>query len=75
MMLSDLQNKDIISIESGKNIGRIIDLNIDFKTGKIISFMLESEDRFLRFKKSSSAVGEIHWENIVKIGEDIILVK
>ena len=75
MMLSDLQNKDIISIESGKNIGKIIDLNIDFKTGKIISFMLESENRFLRFKKSSNAVGEIHWENIVKIGEDIILVK
>ena len=29
MRLSDLQNKDIVNVIDGKNIGNIIDLSID----------------------------------------------
>ena len=39
MRLSDLQNKSIVSITDGKNIGNIIDAKIDEETGNIISLI------------------------------------
>ena len=37
MKISDMQDKTIINVNDGKNIGRISDLEID-DTGKIINF-------------------------------------
>ena len=37
MKISDLQDKSVINVSDGKNLGRITDLEID-KDGKIISF-------------------------------------
>ena len=39
MMLSDLQNKDIINVFDGKKVGVIIDVNID-KDGRITELSL-----------------------------------
>ena len=37
MRLSDLQNKDIVNVNDGKNIGSIIDVKIDETSGNIVS--------------------------------------
>mgnify|MGYP003318284568 CR=1 FL=1 len=74
MRLSDLQNKDIVNINDGKNIGSIIDVTIDEKSGNIISFIIEPNKNF--FKLFNRGVDtEINWNSITKIGEDVILVK
>ena len=69
MRLSDLQLKEIVNISNGKRVGRIIDVNIDEK-GNIINLVLE--DR--RGRKFSHEEYNILWSQIVKIGDDIILV-
>lgn len=74
MRLSDLQNKDIVNIMDGKNIGNIIDVNIDEKSGNILSFVIEPNKNFLSFLNRGKDT-EIKWNCISKIGEDVILVR
>ena len=71
MRLSDLQNKDIVSVSDGKNIGSIIDVNINHN-GNIESLIIEANKKFLSFNKDNDYV--IDWNDITKIGEDVILV-
>lgn len=74
MRLSDLQNKDIVSILDGRNIGNIIDVKINPETGVIASLVVEAGKSFGKlFNKDVDT--EIKWEEIAKIGEDVILVK
>ena len=69
MMLSNLQDKDVVNLFEGKKIGMIIDVNIDRK-GRIIELYVQRK-RFLFFASSSVT---IKWEQIDKIGKDVILV-
>ena len=73
MFLSDLQNKTLINVIDGKNIGNIVDIRMDEKTGNIISLVIEENRRGFSFSAKSNSV-EIKWENIKKIGEDVILI-
>lgn len=73
MRLSDLQNKDIISVNDGKKIGNIIDVNIDLN-GQMSSLVVEKSKFFNSFLNGKSEI-EIAWSQIQKIGEDVILVK
>lgn len=73
MRLSDLQNKTVVNLIDGKNIGNIIDLNID-ETGKTIGLIVEKH-KFLISYFSSKKEFSIKWDQIEKIGEDVILVK
>lgn len=74
MRLSDLQNKDIVNVNDGRNIGSIIDVKIDEVNGSIVSFVIEPNKNFFKFFNRGTDT-EIRWQNITKIGEDVILVK
>ncbi len=69
MRLSELQLKEVVNIRDGKRIGMIIDVLVDEK-GAISKLVLE-EKRGKRFSREES---EIKWSQIVKIGDDIILI-
>ena len=72
MKLSDLQSKKIIDIVSGKNVGNIIDANINGE-GKIESFIIEQNKGIFLLNREADT--RIFWSNITKIGEDVILAK
>jgi len=72
MKLSDLQNKDIVNVIDGKNIGNIIDVNIS-DNGYIESFIIEPNKNLFKFFNKNQ-ITEITWRSIQKIGEDVILV-
>jgi len=69
MRLSELQLKEIINISNGKRIGIIIDVIIS-STGQIEKLVLEEK----RGRKFSKEEYEITWNQIIKIGDDIILI-
>lgn len=71
MRLSDLQNKDVVNIKDGKRIGNIIDVSID-NNGKTVGIMVEKYRFFVSLFNTS--VVEIKWDQIEKIGADVILV-
>lgn len=72
MYLGDLQSKDIININTGKNIGRISDVEIN-KDGVIKNILVENTNPFKSFLKGKES-NTIRMDQIVKIGEDVILV-
>lgn len=69
MRLSDLQLKEIVSITNGKRIGVIVDAVVD-EQGHIKTLILEEK----RGRKFSREEYNISWHQIIKIGDDIILV-
>ena len=69
MRLSELQLKEIINISNGKRVGIIVDVIVDEK-GYIKTLVLEEK----RGKKFSHEEYNISWNQIIKIGDDIILV-
>lgn len=73
LRLSDLQNKNIVCINDGRNIGNIIDVKIDEESGTIVSLIIEANKTFFSFSNKGVDT-EINWKHIVKIGEDVILV-
>ena len=74
MNLSDLQNKEVIDISTGKRIGTIIDVIISLD-GFVSKLVLEDRKSARRFLSSSKEDVSIEWSQIVKIGDDIILIK
>lgn len=72
MFLSDLQAKDIISVKDGRKIGRIIDAEIN-NQGRIIYLLIEEKKSLKKFIVSTSDA-KISFDDITKIGEDVILV-
>lgn len=72
MFLSDLQNKDIINTKNGKQVGRIIDVEITTE-GTILNLIVESK-RNIKMFMTNAPDTKIPYENISKIGEDVILV-
>ena len=72
MRLSDLQEKDIVNINDGRRIGRIIDAEIDDK-GTIIYLIIE-EIKGIRKFMSKEYGTSITFSQIKKIGSDVILI-
>ena len=72
MFLSDMQEKDIIELDSGVNLGKMTDAEIN-ESGTIIKFTAEPRRFFRRLFKSNETV--VNYKDIVKIGADVILVK
>ncbi|NLL44577.1 MAG: YlmC/YmxH family sporulation protein [Mollicutes bacterium] len=73
MRLSDLQNKDVINVVDGKKIGNIIDIVIE-SDGRMDGLIVEKSKFFISLFTNRSEI-EIKWNQIEKIGEDVILVK
>lgn len=73
MRLSEIQNKDVINLITGMKIGNIIDIKVNSEDGKIESLIIEKR----KFPSLFSNQGEveIYWNQIKKIGEDVILVE
>jgi len=69
MHLSELQQKEIINIVDGKRIGVIVDVVVN-QNGNIEKLVLEEK----RGRKFSKEEFEILWSQIVKVGDDIILI-
>lgn len=72
MRLSDLQKKDIVNVNDGKKIGSIIDIHINLEG--IMDEIIIEKSTFLISLFSSKNEISIKWDQIKKIGEDVILV-
>lgn len=70
MMLSSIQQKDIISLKDGKKIGTIIDIKIN-NIGQIEELSVQKKRLFI----FGGSVATVNWQQIDKIGKDVILIK
>lgn len=72
MRVSELQRKEIIAQNNGKNMGKIIDIDI-LENGMINYFVVEPKKILKKINIYNNETC-IKLNQIVKIGEDVILV-
>ena len=73
MRLSDLQNKDGVDVVSGEKIGNVVDAEISKETGNILKVIVYDRRGFIGMIRGKEEV-LISWQQIKKIGSDVILV-
>ena len=71
--ISDLRNRDVVNILDGKNLGNIIDIDLDLDNGKVLALVLPGRVKGFLFTKREEVV--VPWQKIVRIGRDVILVE
>ncbi len=69
---STLRDKEIICVQDGRRLGYVCDLELDPITGKICALIVPGSASLFSLAKRGRCC--IPWENIVRIGDDIILV-
>ncbi|MFW6390020.1 MAG: YlmC/YmxH family sporulation protein [Halanaerobiales bacterium] len=75
MKNSELKLKDVIDINRGKKLGFIDDIDFEAENGRIKAFVVPTyKNKLFNFfsRKQDIIIG---WEDIIKIGEDVILVE
>lgn len=72
--ISEFQMKDVVNVANGKKLGNIGDIDINVQTGKINAVIISGAGKVLGFFGREEDI-VIPWKNILKIGEDVILVR
>lgn len=71
--LSEMKQKEVINIGNGSRIGIIYDFKIDLDNGIVTGIVIPGPGKiFGVFGKDNDLV--VDWEDIVRIGQDIILI-
>lgn len=69
----ELRDKIVINVIDGKRLGHILDMSINL-CGKIIGIILPAERKVFKGFAACDTIF-IPWRNIVKVGEDAVLVE
>ena len=67
---NELRQKEIVNVLCGKRMGKLTDLIFSTNTKKVLGIVVPSEHKLFRQREDFF----IPWENITKIGDDVILV-
>ena len=71
--LSEITQKKVINTDDGRDMGQVHDFEIDPVNGKIQSLIVPVSDRGHLFRRREYM--SILWQEIKKIGYDVILVE
>ena len=74
MLLSEIEEKDVINVVTGERVGFVSSLKIDIDSGQIAAIVVQPIARFVNFFSKEEEVVIIPWRQILKIGEDVIIV-
>ncbi len=69
----DMKQKEVINVCDGSRLGYICDMEIDTKSGKVVSIIIPGPGRVFCIFGSDKEY-KIKWSDILQIGEDLILV-
>jgi YlmC/YmxH family sporulation protein len=70
---NELRAKDVVNVCDCKKFGRIIDVVIDLKTGRVKGIIIPGCKGLGIFRQPEDIF--IPWKNIVRIGGDVILIE
>ena len=66
------KQKEVINLADGRRLGYVQDVEANFETGEITAIIVPGTNKMFSFGQKSDIV--IPWQNIRRIGDDIILV-
>lgn len=71
--INELKAKEVINVSDGARLGFVSDVEIDLKDGRLTAIIVPGAYRLMGFLGRDEDI-VIRWENIKKIGEDIIII-
>ena len=74
MTLSELRTKEVIDVQDGRRLGKVMDLEFSVEDSRITALVVPSETSFLQSLRGEKCGLVIPWEDVRRIGDDIILV-
>ena len=68
----ELREKEVVNLADGKRLGRVQDLVIE-SCGKVIGLVVHGEKKLIKALSRDESIF-VAWKNIVKLGDDVILI-
>ena len=75
MSLSELRTKDVINTLDGKRLGKVMDIEFDARDGRVEALVVPGEWKVSNVLRGERCGIVIPWQQICKIGENVILVQ
>ncbi len=72
--INELKEKEVINISDGARLGYICDIEVDLYIGRLVAVIIPLHTGFLGLSAKKETL-RVCWEQIEKIGDDIILVR
>jgi len=75
LKISDLRLREVVNVLDGRRLGFVHDLDIDLEEGRVRGFtVIEQQGRLFGILGGNSEI-YIAWEQVIRIGTDVILVE
>ncbi len=74
MTLSELRTKEVIDIRDGKRLGRVMDIEFCVVDSRVTALVVPADTSFIQSLRGEKCGLVIPWEDIRRIGDDVILV-
>ena len=74
MTLSELRTKEVVNVEDGRRLGKVMDLEFCVATSEVTALVVPAETSLLQSLRGEKCGTVIPWANICRIGDDVILV-
>ena len=74
MTLSELRTKEVIDVHDGKRLGRVMDIEFCAESSRVTALVVPADTSFLQSLRGEKCGLVIPWEDICRIGDDVILV-
>ncbi len=71
--INELKTKEVINVSDGARLGFVSDVELDLKDGRLTAIIVPGAYRLMGFLGRDEDI-VIKWENIKKIGDDIIII-
>ena len=75
MSLSELKLKDVVNVDTGKKLGRVMDIEFSACDGCVQAIVVPGDFKLGSVLKGEKTGVVIPWERIARIGDDVILVQ
>ncbi len=72
--INELKTKEVINVTTGARLGYVADVEVNLETGKLTALIVPGAYKMMGFLGREEDI-TIKWENIKKIGDDIIIIE
>ncbi|MBE5802101.1 MAG: YlmC/YmxH family sporulation protein [Clostridiales bacterium] len=74
MTLSELRQKEVIDVQDGRRLGRVMDLEFCLSDSRITALVVPADTSFLQSLRGEKCGLVIPWQDVCRIGDDVVLV-
>lgn len=74
MTLAELRTKEVIDIRNGRRLGRVMDIEFCVVDSRVTALVVPADTSLIQTLRGEKCGTVIPWENIERIGDDVILV-